>query len=102
MIIMPMLSTAAVIAQRWDHMNWGWGWGGGWIVMMVFMVLLTVLVVLAIVWLLRTLMGGAARERREPTAVELLDRRLADGAISVEEYEQRRRILEGRPQTGDG
>jgi uncharacterized membrane protein len=58
-------------------------------------------VIAFLVWLLR---GGAAASRpestppREPTPREILDRRLAEGALDVEEYERRRRLLE---QPGD-
>ncbi len=97
-----MLYATVLAGQRWDHMNWGGGaWIGARIVMLIFMLLLIALLILAIVWLVRSLQSGPGGGRRtEPTALELLDRRLAEGTISVEEYEQRRRILEGRPEPG--
>jgi putative membrane protein len=67
--------------------------GAGWmIVMMVGMVLFWGLVVVGVVWLLREAIG---RGHRGPDAdpLAILDRRLAEGQISVEEYEQRRKIL---------
>lgn len=63
--------------------------GTGWmIVMMLGMLVFWGLVILGVVWLLREAIG---RGRHEPLAI--LDRRLADGQISVKEYEQRKRIL---------
>jgi putative membrane protein len=91
------LYGAFVVAQdgNWDdgHMDWDDGW---WIVMMLGMLVFLALVVVGIVWLVHSLQdGGRPRWRGEPTPLELLDRRLAEGAISVEEYEQRRSVLLG-------
>jgi putative membrane protein len=71
-----------------------------WIVMLILWLLVAALVILAIVWLVRSLSTGPGRERREPTALELLDRRFAEGSISIEEYNERRRVLEGRRSAG--
>lgn len=72
-----------------DHMDgWGPGW---WIVMGVMMIVFWGLVVAGIVWLVRFL--GQGGHRREASALELLDQRLARGEVSVEEYEERRRAL---------
>jgi putative membrane protein len=67
--------------------------GTGWmIVMMLGMVLFWGLVVVGIVWLLREAIGRSHRgPGSDPLAI--LDRRLAEGQISVEEYEQRRKTL---------
>jgi putative membrane protein len=67
--------------------------GVGWmIVMMLGMVLFWGLVVVGIVWLLREATGrGHHGPGGDP--LEILDRRLAEGQVSVEEYEQRRKIL---------
>ncbi len=92
-----------VIAQPGNHMYWGRGPGAGggwWIGHLIFMLLIAALVILAIVWLVRNLSAGAGRHRGEPTALEALDRRFAEGAISVEEYNERRRILGGGPAPG--
>jgi putative membrane protein len=92
-----------VIAQAPNHMYWNRaaGPGGGWwIAHLIFMLLIAALVILAIVWLVRNLSAGAGRHRGEPAALEVLDRRFAEGAISVEEYNERRRILGGGPPAG--
>jgi len=76
----------------------GWGDGYGWMGLgWVFMVLFWVLVVLGIVALLRWLgLGGTGgRETARKTPLELLQERYARGEIEREEYEQKRRDLEG-------
>lgn len=71
-------------------------WGGGmswfgWI----FMTGFWVLAILAIVWLARTAVGssGSDRESGRDRARRTLDERFAAGELSVEEYEERRRVL---------
>jgi uncharacterized membrane protein len=80
--------------------------GAGWmIVMMAVMVAFWAAVILGIVWLVR---GGfeGRRERqaegRMPTASEILERRFAEGAISVEDYRERRQILASGPSSAEG
>lgn len=99
---MPLLY---LIAQPLAQMHRGpgpyGGWDGGWgIAHVVFMLLIAALVVLAIVWLVRNLGAGPGRHQGGPTAQELLDRRFAEGTISVEEYTERRRHLTGGPAGG--
>ena len=69
--------------------NWGMGWLG-WLFMMGWWVL----VVAAIVWLVRAAPGPA---HRSTTARSLLDERLAAGEVTLEEYQVRRRVLDGGP-----
>jgi len=71
--------------------------GTGWmIVMMLGMVLFWGLVIVGIVWLLREAIGrGHGGPGADPLAI--LDRRLAEGQISVEEYEQRKKTLSSTP-----
>ena len=99
---MTLLSAALVLADNGDwwagHMNGGW-----WIVMMIGMFLFWALVIVAVVWLIR---GGAdafasrSRDRggSRLDALEILERRLAEGDITVEEYRERRSALSERPQ----
>ena len=91
---MSALALAPLVADDFgDHMGDGW-----WAVMMIGMLLFWALVALAVVWAVRSLAGhswGGSGGGGGSTALELLDRRLADGSISVEEYEQRRRLLLG-------
>jgi putative membrane protein len=82
--------------------------GTGWmIVMMVAMVVFWGAVILGIAWLVR---GGfdrsrAGRRETRETPSGILERRFAEGAISVEDYRERRDVLEtgtGRGQGGGG
>jgi len=98
---MSLYSAALVLADNGDWWNGHMG-GGWWIVMMVGMLLFWVLVIVLVVWLIR---GGAdilaprSQERGEPRldALQILERRLAEGDITVEEYRQRRAELTGPP-----
>lgn len=71
------------------HMDWGGGW---WIVMVIAMVLFWGLVAY---WLVRAF--GSRRDQGpgpgSSDALEILDRRLAEGLISPEEYRERRALL---------
>lgn len=85
------MTTAFVLADvDGHHMDGGW-----WVVMAIGMVLFWGLVILGIVWLVRELAGHGPRLRRKPDALEMLDRRLAEGTISPEDYRERREILRG-------
>ena len=89
MIALPLLFAD----MGWGHHmdDWGAGW---WILMAFMMVAFWGLVIVGVVWLIRALMaerhghGGAS-------PIELLDRRLASGEISPEEYRERRAVLRG-------
>ncbi len=68
----------------YDHM-WGmhWGWWIFWIVL-----------ILGLVWLVRgRLAPPATREPRE-SALDVLQRRYANGDLTTEEYEERKARLE--------
>lgn len=83
----------AVVADMWGmHGDVGTGW---WIVMTLGMVLFWGSVIALVVWVVR---GGGARAAEDPKAI--LDRRLASGEITPEEYEQRRNMLGGAPVSG--
>jgi putative membrane protein len=66
----------------------------GWwmIVMMPLMLLFWAGVVFGIVWIAR---GGfdSRREERRETPTEILERRFAEGAISPDEYRERREVI---------
>jgi putative membrane protein len=89
--------ATVLIADTWGMH--GGDFGAGWMVLMMgLMVLFWAAVILGIVWLVR---GGSegSRERRAqsrtPTATELLERRFAEGAISADEYRERRELIAG-------
>lgn len=97
---MADLTAAALLLadSEWGHMDGGW-----WVAMVVGMVLFWSLVVVGLVWLARELTGrgrGGLKFRQDP--LELLDRRLAEGTISPEDYRERRAILTGPPPDDDG
>lgn len=79
-------------------MMWGWGYGGwaGWLVGALMMIVFWG----GIVWLAVYLFRGwgrspdRAEEHRGPDAREILAERFARGEISVEEFDERRRVLE--------
>jgi putative membrane protein len=62
--------------------------------MMIGMGLFWIAVVVGIVWLAR---GGIDLRRRPPeeTALTILDRRFAEGALSLDDYHRRRDVLTG-------
>jgi uncharacterized membrane protein len=59
----------------YNHMGWGWG-------------LLMSLGWLLLLGLFLAVLVASLRDRRNPSAKELLDRRLASGEISVDDYER--------------
>jgi len=87
-----LASTPIPLGLAWD--DWGHGGAGWWIVPVV---LFWVLLVGGILFLLR---GSGRWSRRtgpseRESALEVLERRFAEGQLSVEDYETRRRILDG-------
>jgi putative membrane protein len=85
------------IAQMGD--GWDMGWGTGWgIAMMVAMLLFLALVIVGAVWLIRYLIreseGSRPEHRAQASAVEVLERRFAEGEIDIDEYRERRSVLE--------
>lgn len=83
-----MDAYALVLADvDWDHMDGGWG-----VLMLLTMLIFVGLVIAVVVWLAR---GGAQGppSARQLTALEVLERRLAEGSLTVEEYRERREAL---------
>ncbi|MEX2106654.1 MAG: hypothetical protein WD810_07120 [Solirubrobacterales bacterium] len=88
---------SAIAAAVFSYMNDGHmdGWGAGsWVLMVVGMLLVWALLIFAVVWIVRSFgLGGA---RRPLSATEVLDRRLAEGEITVAEYHERKAALGAR------
>jgi putative membrane protein len=67
----------------------GWGW---WLLMSLGFIAFCVALALPVIWLLRGTEPSHSREPQEPStgasALEVLQRRLAAGEISVEEFEE--------------
>lgn len=87
-----MSDALLILADYGGHMDdWGPGW---WIAMGLMMIVFWGLVIAGGVWLVRTLMAerhGNAGEK----PIDLLERRLANGEVSPEEYRERREVLLG-------
>lgn len=62
--------------------------------MMIGMGFFWIAVVLGIVWLVRD-SGGRLQQAPRETALAILDRRFAEGSVSLDEYRQRRDVLTG-------
>ena len=79
------------IADTWGMHDGdvGWGWMVG---MMFMMVLFWGAIIFGVIWLIRGAVGGRPEERRE-SPTEILERRFAEGAVSVEDYRARRKVL---------
>lgn len=73
--------------------------GAGWMaVMMILMVLFWGAVILGIVWLVRGTVAGRSSASAAPeSALQILERRFAEGEIGPEDYETRRRVLINEP-----
>lgn len=83
-----------LLGDTWGmHGDVGWGWMT---LMMVVMVLFWGAVIFGIVWLIRGVArGGPAGETpvSRETALQVLERRFAEGALTVEDYRARREVL---------
>lgn len=89
---MAALLLSFPLADFDGHMDWDGGWG---ILMVIGMVLFWALVILGIVWLVREVGSTKSmRTKQHEDPLSTLDRRLADGAISPDDYRERRAILE--------
>jgi uncharacterized membrane protein len=65
-----------MLAYMYSH-NMGWGWG-----------ILMTLGWLILLGLFLAVLVASLRDRKNPSARELLDQRLASGEITVDEYER--------------
>ena len=72
----------------------GWGW---WLVMSIGTVAFWGLVIYAIVWLVRGQPSQPPDQRPRERPEEVLKRRLAEGEISIDEYNQLQETIQARP-----
>lgn len=63
--------------------------------MMIGMGLFWLAIILGVVWLVRDGVEHRQQDAPSENAVTILDRRFAEGAVSVDEYKQRRDVLTG-------
>ena len=73
------------------HMDWDGGWG---VAMMIGMILFWAVVIVAIVWLVREFGTRTAHPRPDDDPLRILDRKLAEGSVSPDDYRERRAILD--------
>lgn len=89
---MTALTTLAQYHMDYgDHMDNGWGWG-----MFAVMVLIALAVITLVVWLVRTTSLSRVHAPAGPggeTPIQILDRRLASGEVTPDEYRERAAIL---------
>jgi uncharacterized membrane protein len=84
-------------------MSWGNHMGtGGWIFSILGTLIIIGLIVALIVWA-ASLRGdrSGSTTAADGSAREILDRRLASGELTAEQYEQLREALDAAPSTGD-
>jgi putative membrane protein len=90
---MDVLTSTISVFADWHHDGPGW-----WIVFPLFWIL----VLIGIVFLLRA-RGSWGRPRfagpHRENALDVLDRRYAQGEIGLDEYQERRAVLEKRPES---
>lgn len=90
-LLSPAITAAMPLAHTFDgHHDWGEGW---WVVMALGMLIFWAALIAGGIWLVRERSDRRSRQRDEPAALEILDRRLAQGEISIEEHGERRRAL---------
>ena len=88
---------ALLFADSWGrHGDVGWGWMT---VMMIGMLLFWSAIILGVVWLIRNTAWGQPPQgdglASKESPVEILERRFAEGAVTLEEYQARRDVLVG-------
>ena len=89
---MNTIMAISYLLADWGHMD-----GGSWVFMGVGMLVFWGLVILGVVWLVRTLTAEhratSSKSAAEPSALEVLDRKLAEGSIGPDDYRERRALL---------
>jgi putative membrane protein len=102
-LVILLVSLLGGLMMGWGMMGPGMmGWGAlgfnplGWILMLVFWVLIIGGVALLALWFLREATPAAAGPSAPARSLDILKERFARGEISREQYEEMRRVLEGR------
>lgn len=97
------LTQSIPLADTWGmHGDFGWGWM---LLMMIPMLLFWGAIIVGVVWLVRSTTAGQAMKGGGPVSkespVEILERRFAEGAMTLEDYQARREVLVsgGSPKT---
>ena len=88
-----------LIADRWSMHSGDWDW---WMFpMMGFMLLFWAAIIIGAVWIARSVGSGSATPPSR-TPIEILDERFAEGVLSAEDYEERKRVLTGASSAREG
>lgn len=87
-MIAELIEAVPLFAHVDGHHDGGWWW-----LMAFAMVVFWGAVIALVVWLVRGGFSVLSARGRGPGALEILERRLAEGSIEVEEYERRRAAL---------
>ena len=92
----PMLAWAGQVGEAgYGHgQMWGHGWGG-WIFGPLMMIVFIALIVGVVVLVVRWLGGGAVQGSKPKAALDILEERFARGEIDKDEFDDRRRALQG-------
>ena len=83
---MSMMLAVPVVADGW-HMDGDWWFGG----MMLWMALFWTAIIFGVVWLVRGTTGRRGGDAAD--ALGILDRRFAQGDLTLEEYQERKAAL---------
>ncbi len=80
---------------QWGMMG-GYGYGYG-LIHMIFWIVILIAIVVAIIWLVRSLAGGAGHgpHTRRSTGLDVLEERYARGEIKRDEYLQKKKDIGG-------
>ena len=89
------LTQTLNLADSWGmHGDVGWGWMT---IMMIGMLLFWGAIVLGVIWLVRSASWGQPQQSAhlpsKESPVEILERRFAEGSMTLEDYRARRDIL---------
>jgi putative membrane protein len=93
----PALAQQAQEPYRGPGMMWGDGWGGwlfGPIAFLLFIIAVVALVIAVARWFGRSGTAAGDPQPAQKTAIDILKERFARGEIDVEEYREKRRLLE--------
>jgi putative membrane protein len=96
LVSLPALAQPTAGGPDYGHYGWDWGWGHmifGSVMMVLFWGGIIVLIVLAVRWMGGGTSHGPVPPSSQKSALDILERRFAQGEIDKEEFEERKRLL---------
>ena len=96
LVSLPALAQATAGRPDYGHYGWDWGWGHmifGSVMMILFWGGIIALIVVAVRWMGRGSPHGPVPPSSQKSALDILERRFAQGEIDKEEFEERKRLL---------